>query len=234
MDAGSFVFELDGIRWAIDLGAQDYASLEAKHIDLWNRAQDSQRWQVYRLNNQSHNTLTIGGRTHRVAGRAVITHFSSDDTNAYAIVDLSPVFAGQAASVRRGFKLLPGRRVLIEDELTGLAPGTTVRWQMVTRADVAPEGSRALLRQDGRVLRAALLPPLSAAARFEVAPAEPPADDFNAPNPGASLVSATFTAPADGSLRFAVVLGPGPANLPALRLAPLDSWTKPDDRLASP
>src|SRR5690606_3129409 len=112
MDAGSFVFELDGVRWAIDLGAQDYESLESKHIDLWNRAQDSQRWQVYRLNNDSHNTLTIDGQPHRVNGHAVITHFSRDASNAYAIVDLSPVFAGQAATVRRGFKLLPGRRVL--------------------------------------------------------------------------------------------------------------------------
>src|SRR5690606_11663090 len=100
-----------------DLGAQSYESLESKGIDLWNRAQDSQRWQVYRLNSDSHNTLTIGGRPHRVDGNARIVAFSADEAEPYAIVDLTPVFGGEAQRVRRGFRWLPGRRVLIQDEL---------------------------------------------------------------------------------------------------------------------
>lgn len=230
MDAGSFVFEVDGVRWAIDLGSQDYESLESKHIDLWNRAQDSQRWQVFRLNHQSHNTLTIGGQPHRVAGHGVITHFSSD-ANAYALIDLSPVFAGQAGSVRRGFKLLPHRGLLIEDELSGLAPGTSVRWQMLTRAEVACDRDGAVLRQDGRSLWARVIS--SASVQLTVAPTDPPKDDFNAPNPGVSILSATFLAPADGSLRFGVTLAPESAD-PTPELAPLDLWTQPSDVLALP
>lgn len=62
LDAGSFVFESDGIRWARDLGPQDCNSLESKGINLWNRSQESERWTVFRLNNHSHNTLVIDGQ----------------------------------------------------------------------------------------------------------------------------------------------------------------------------
>ena len=59
MDVGSFVLEADGVRWAIDLGNQSYHSLESKGIRLWDDGQKGQRWKVFRLNNRSHNTLTI-------------------------------------------------------------------------------------------------------------------------------------------------------------------------------
>ena len=59
MDAGSFVYEVNGVRWACDLGMQDYLSLESVGVDLWNKTQNGQRWDVFRLGPFSHNTLTI-------------------------------------------------------------------------------------------------------------------------------------------------------------------------------
>ena len=38
MDVGSFVFEADGVRWAIDLGSEDYNTTETRGVDLWNMA----------------------------------------------------------------------------------------------------------------------------------------------------------------------------------------------------
>ena len=231
MDAGSFVFEADGVRWGIELGMQDYYSLEAKNIDLWNMAQDSPRWQVYRLNNRSHSTLTIDGQPHRVAGHARFTHFSSADANPHVIADLTPVFAGQASTVHRGVRLLPGRRILVQDELSGLRPGARVRWQLTTRAGVTCHDTSATLRQEGRTLQAQLF--ASSDATFTVEPAEPPADGFNAPNPGASLLVATATAPAGGTLRITVVLTPGTAVAPEPALVPLAVWSQPADILGS-
>jgi len=221
MDAGSFILEADGVRWAIDLGAQEYHSLESKGVDLWNRRQDSQRWEVYRLNNFSHSTLTLDGRLHRVNGHARLTHFAADLANPRALVDLSPVFAGQAATVRRGFQLLPGRQVLIQDELTGLTPGTRVRWQMPTRARVTATGANAGLTQDRQNLQVRLV---AAGGAFVVEPADPPKDDFNASNPGVSLLVTELVAPANGSLRIAVVLSPGQKLPPDPTLVPLDEW----------
>ncbi len=232
MDAGSFVLEADGVRWGIELGMQDYFSLESKNVDLWNKAQDSQRWQVYRLNNHSHSTLTVDGQPHRVAGYGRFTHFSSADANPHAIADLTPVFVGQASAVHRGIRLLPGRRILVQDELSGLRPGAKVRWQLTTRAEVNCHDAAATLRQEGRSLQAQLLAPGD--ATFTVEPAEPPADDFNAPNPGASLLVATATAPADGTLRITIVLTPGEAAAPAPDTVPLAAWSQPSDIVAAP
>lgn len=48
MDAGSFVFELNGVRWSVDPGNQDYNALEKTGFDLWGRCQNCQRWSTLR------------------------------------------------------------------------------------------------------------------------------------------------------------------------------------------
>jgi len=224
MDAGSFVFEADGVRWASDLGAQDYESLESKKIDLWDKKQDSQRWQVFRLNNHSHNTLTIDGQLHRVAGSAELVKFNDEHAAAYVVLDLTTVFAGQATSVRRGFRLLNGgATVLIQDEIVGAKPGAVVRWAMVTGSVVTIDGNRATLRENGQMLEAQLLAPEG--AKFTVIPADPPADSFNVPNPGRRILVVTASADGQGSLGIGVWLKPGSvtgASVP--RIKPLAEW----------
>lgn len=208
MDAGSFVFEANGVRWSRDLGMQDYLSLESKGIDLWNGKQDGGRWTVFRLNQMSHGTLTINGARHQVDGDARITHYGGGK-EAGAIVDLSPVFAGQASRVTRGFAFR-SNHVLVRDELEGLKAGDTVRWAMVTRADVAlpPVGGSDMpevtLREDGKELRVRLQ--ASVPAKWEVVPAEPPANGYDAPNPGMRLLVANFVAPQSGRMDWSVLL----------------------------
>jgi hypothetical protein len=206
MDAGSFVLEAQGVRWAIDLGMQDYESLESKGIDLWNRKQTSQRWTVYRLNNFSHNTLTLGSQLHRVAGHATLHGFSTDAPDK-AVVDLTPVFAEQASRVQRTFHVQSNSQVVIADELRGLAPGTMVRWQMATRAQITGRGTTAVLQQNGKTLTVTADAP--AGASFKVEPATAPADAYNAPNPGVSLLFLTAPAPDDGALALRVTLSSG-------------------------
>jgi hypothetical protein len=203
MDAGSFVLEAGGVRWAVDLGMQDYESLESKGVDLWNKQQDSQRWTVFRLNNFSHNTLTLGGKLHQVAGHASLQGFT-DGTP--AVVDLTPVFAGQAAAVRRSFQVQGDGPVVVTDRLRGVAAGTAVRWQMATRARITLAGATATLQQDGKTLTVAVVSPAGVA--FQAGPAAPPPDNYNAKNPGVQLLSFTVTAPPGGSLDLEVVLTP--------------------------
>jgi len=202
MDAGSFVFEANGVRWAHDLGMQDYLSLESKGIDLWNSSQGAGRWNVFRLNNFSHNTLTINGLHHCVNGHAVITHFSDKD-DLGATVDLSAVFAGQAESVIRSFAFRDGH-IAIFDDIAGLQPGDIIRWAMVTRAGVAVYGDHAILSEDGRQLTAGLAS--SVDALFEVISAEPPDNGYDAPNPGYRLLVIDLEAPASGRIELTVTL----------------------------
>jgi hypothetical protein len=223
MDAGSFVFDVDGIRWARDLGAQDYYSLESKKVDLWNRAQNSDRWKVFRISDLSHNTLTINGQLHEVKGRAEIVKFNPQSASPLAILDLSEVFQGQAAQVRRGFRVLPDRAVLVQDELTGLKAGDEVRWAMLTTARVKPAGRSASLHLDGRSLQAQLLGVND--AKFEVISAECAGDPINARNPDTRILIAKIKAPTDGKVRFGVRLVPGGGTAaPPPELVPLDDW----------
>lgn len=223
MDAGSFVFERDGVRWARDLGRQEYESLESKGVDLWNRSQNSQRWQVYRLNNYTHNTLTIDNQLHRVEGEAKLTAFSGAENHAFAVIDLSPIFAGQVTRATRGFRLEPNRSALVQDELTGLKPGTDVRWTFVTGAEVSidADGRHATLHEQNKTLDVRLLSPAS--AKFSVAEATPPDNGYDEPNPGRRLLLIHAAAPEKGALTIAVHLGGSEANPPAL--VPLDQWT---------
>ena len=39
-DGGSFIFELNGVRWVIDPGNQSYGLLERAGFDLWSRCQE--------------------------------------------------------------------------------------------------------------------------------------------------------------------------------------------------
>jgi len=209
MDAGSFVLDADGVRWAIDLGLQEYETLESKGIALFQRTQESPRWQVFRLNNRAHSTLTIDGQLHRMKGFAPITKFSPG-TNGVGLaeVDLSEIFADQATKVTRTFRFDAARRsVVIEDVLSGLKPGADVRWAMVTPAKVRVKGDTATLRQAGRTLQAKLV--ASEKAEFRVIPADPPRDNFNAANPDARILVANAKAPALGELKFTVILQPG-------------------------
>lgn len=202
MDAGSFILETDGVRWAVDLGAQDYFSIESQGWNLWGRDQQSDRWRVYRLNNFSHSTLTLDNQLHRVNGDARITGFTTNS----ATVDLSEIFAGQAQRVTRTFTVGADRSVLIRDDITGAKAGLPVRWQLVTKAQVQLEGSQAKLRQGGKLLRAAIESP--AAAHFEVADAQPPDDGVNQKNPNTRMLLVNAPVSASGELTLTIRLDP--------------------------
>lgn len=92
MDAGSFVYEKNGIRWSIDLGLQSYYTLEKEGVDLWNKAQNGQRWDVFRLGNTAHSTITINGEKHLVDGNvSIIETYQTDDCKG-ARLDMSPLY----------------------------------------------------------------------------------------------------------------------------------------------
>jgi hypothetical protein len=204
LDAGSFVLEADGVRWARDLGMEDYNALETKGLQIWDISQNSDRWKIFRHSNLSHNTLAINDQLHNVNGHANITHFSDDAENPGAILDLSEIFQNQATKVRRGFAFLPDDGVLIRDELEGLKPGDSVRWTMATNAQIEINGSEAVLRQNGRVLFVRLMAPVT--AKWDVVVADTQIKAFDTPNPDTKILMAKSVAPASGKVQIAVQL----------------------------
>ncbi len=227
MDIGSFVLDSDGVRWATDLGSEDYYGIESRKMDLWNMKQNADRWKIFRLNNFSHNTLVIDDQLQMTSGDAQIVAFSDDPEKPYSIVDMTSVYYGQADSVRRGVALLPTREVLVQDELSGLRPGSRVRWGMVTTGIPDELGkNRCVLHQNGEELALTILAPeKTVSSQIDTAK---PRHEWDSPNPGTRMVAFETRAPNSGQLTIAVVATPGTCRTPIstqLKVEPLERWS---------
>jgi len=222
MDIGTFVMDARGVRWAIDFGSQSYNDLETQGVDLWNMAQNSQRWDVFRLNNASHNTLVVNGEKQRVGGYAPIIDFSGEGRLPHTIVDMSAVYQAQLAGAERGVGLRPDGSVLVQDEIKSPDHKTTVRWGMVTRADVRLHGNRADLRQNGKQLSLVVLSPGD--ATLEVFETANPPHDYDAPNKGTRMVGFRVNLAPSTQTRLVVLLSPGGGDDTTFETRPLAKW----------
>lgn len=221
MDIGSFVMDAGGVRWAMDLGMQDYNSLETRGIGLWDGKQTGQRWSVFRLNNFAHGTLVVDGQLQRIAGFAKMTRFVPDSSMPHAVLDMTPVYQGQLARATRGIELLNGKAVMIQDELQGTPKPAEVRWAMVTPAEVKLDGARATLTQEGKKLELRVLEPKD--AQLETYSTNPPAA-YDAKNPGTRMVGFKVKLGAAESKRLIVTLSPGATTGKTPELKPLAEW----------
>lgn len=187
MDAGSFVLDAGGVRWAYDLVKERYHDIEKRGMNLWDSAQDSDRWKVFRLSTYAHNTLVIGGAQQKAdAFAAVATNGTT------ATIDLSPLYPVAKSAVRTGTLAPDGRSYALRDEIRGLAPGTPVRWAMMTRAAIVKTGGpRLLLEEAGRMLT---LEQLGGKWEWRVEE-NPHPNEWDSPNEGYRQI--TFTVPAD-------------------------------------
>lgn len=221
MDTGSFVLDMKGVRWALDLGAQGYHGLESKGVDLWNKSQNSERWTVFRLSTFAHNTLVVDGQQQRVDGKGEIVRFSDEEANPFAVVDMGGVYQGQLARAVRGVRLI-GESVLVQDEIESLDRATSVRWAMATHADVTTDGRNATLRQDGQTVSCRVLSPEN--AKFTVIDIENPPRDYDEKNPNTRMLTFEASLPASTTETLAVSVEPAGASAVKPALEPLKSW----------
>lgn len=152
MDAGSFVFELNGVRWSVDPGNQDYNALEKTGFDLWGRCQNCQRWTLLTKNNFGHSTITINDQHHLVDGFADLVDFTSGNTP-QATFDLTPIFGNNIKTFKRKFAKENDQSLLIEDQFECNDSTKMITWQMMTTASVEIIDGGAILRQSGKVLK---------------------------------------------------------------------------------
>jgi len=208
MDVGSFVLDADGVRWAVDLGAEGYHGIESRGMNLWSRSQGSDRWTIFRQMNHGHNTLVIEDQLQRASGYGKIVEFSDDPQRPYTVVDMTDVYRGQAESVTRKVALLASGEVLVEDKLSGLKPGAKVRWGMVTPGEPEkPAGASLLLRQGGAELTLTKKEPDE--ADWKIIDTQTPRNEWDSPNRGTCMVAFEAVAPDSGELRLLVLLTPG-------------------------
>ena len=147
MDAGSFVLDGFGTRYACDLGADDYNI-------------DDSVWNLYRYRAEGHNTLVInpskdGGQ--KIEGAAKIDRFEYDDNDSLAVMDLTDMY--DAKSVKRGFKLIDNRSaVIIQDEIKTDTP-SDIWWFMHSAQgiEVSEDKKSATIKGEYRNLKISLL-----------------------------------------------------------------------------
>lgn len=153
MDAGSFVFDAMGLRWAMDLGMQNYESLEKYKVDLFNPAQDAQRWEILRMNNWHHNTLTVNGHRHNVNGQAKIVQVFHDSYRCGASIDLTPVLQEDLLNAKRDIALINDAYLEIVDSLSTKEKPSVIQWTMCTPASakIVGDDKIELTQKDKRV-----------------------------------------------------------------------------------
>lgn len=152
MDGGSFIFELNGVRWVVDPGNQSYHELEKTGFNLWERCQDCERWTLLTKNNFGHSTISVNNQFHVVDGKATIARFKTGN-NPEVTIDMTPTFEGQLKSVKRRFVKDSPTSLLIEDKLELSEKTKMITWQLMTTADVEIVKGGAVLKQDGKKLK---------------------------------------------------------------------------------
>ncbi len=144
LDAGSFVYEAGGVRWFVDLGKEDY-NLPGYF--------GKQRWQYFRLNNRSHNTLVIADALQDtpMPGCPVTPWTKDSDQITSCEIDLTRAYAKHCANANRKvyFNRANGG-VILEDRIE--KPLGDVRWAVVTDARVSIQGRTVTLQKNGKTL----------------------------------------------------------------------------------
>ncbi len=228
-DVGTFVFDADGARWAIDLGMEGYHGIESRGMNLWNMSQGSDRWRIFRQSAAAHNVVTIGDHPQAVNGMSPIASHLADGDFPHTVVNLTAIHDDRVKRHRRGAGLAENRRVgVVRDELDGVPAGQTLRWAMLTGAEVTIEGNTASLTQGTRTLTLTVVAPRD--AKLSVVEVSTLTREWDSPNPGVRKLEVTFTPDADGRAIVAVELRPSSAGASPARpqaAIPLDEWPTP-------
>ena len=210
-DLGTFVYDADGVRWALDLGADDY-----NLPDYFGK----KRYTYYRLRTEGHNTLTLGTENQNLKDAiAPIVAFSDKPNESFVVTDLTAGYTPTASRVQRGIQLL-NRQLLIQDEFESTEPAEVV-WNVHTdcKPTIDPDGTMATLKHDKKELIAKILEP--AGAKFEIISANPPPPQAQQPK----AVNLIIRQPEKTkSLRLVVLLTPKSDQPAEVKIQPLLKW----------
>ena len=223
LDIGSFVLDALGERWSMDFPMQEYNELETKGVNIWDLSQNSQRWEIFRYNNMAHSTLSFNGANQRVKGYAPITKTTSDPNFLSAISNLSSAYNGQEDSVSRGIAIINKNYVIVKDEIVTSSNEATVRWTMVTPANVQIlENGNAILSKNGKKLELRVVEPSGAIIKTW---STKPTKDYEAQNNGTSLVGFEVKLPKNTKNSLTVLMVPKNKNeITIKKNSPLQNW----------
>ena len=165
MDAGSFVFESRGVRWADDVMRPSYGPWFKALKDAGSHSgatyQSSFRWNTFNVNNLSHSCLvaycndgSVEDKNHPtdyyVDGSATVTPIDENGRQG-AVVDMSAPMKGQVKSATRTIVVLDDGTLEVTDVIEAL-PGMDcpLEWRMLTKAQATANPDNIILTRSGR------------------------------------------------------------------------------------
>ena len=157
LDIGTFIVEMNGIRWTDDLGTDNY-----NLPGFWDYKPDGQRWTYFRNSNFSHNTLSIDHKLQNSAGTGEIDRLDDRAAQPFVTMNMSTAYAGQSRFVYRTFRMLDDTRILVTDSVGLQSPSQSVQRSVITSADVECKGNTAVLRKDGKSFSLKIASPTNA------------------------------------------------------------------------
>ena len=164
LDLGTFVLDWSGVRWATEMGPDNYA-LPGYF--------GKERWSYYRLKTEGQNTFTINDTTQSLDAKAAVTSFEDKPGKFVADIDLAEAYPESLAGARRTFEVIrrngKDERAVVTDTLKALRP-VSYTWHMHTTQEVkqAPDGRNLTLRaKGGKLLKLRIISPSDCSFRTE-------------------------------------------------------------------
>lgn len=167
MDAGSFVFDALGQRWSEDYTRPSYAGIEnalsAAGGNFWTMTQKSLRWDVVKMNNLVHSTITCASSDgsvdklhvtdHYVSGTATLDEVYETPNNLGGKLNLTPAIKDGVQTAYRTVTLVDSKDLKVVDEITAQAGmDAQIQWRMLTQATATVSGDMITLTKSGKTM----------------------------------------------------------------------------------
>lgn len=165
LDLGTFELEAGGVRWARDLGSDDY-----NLPGYWTMGVGGQRWTYYRLNSFSHNVPLLGNKNQYELAKANFIETDLNTSTPSATLDLTEAYRDFSSKSTRKISMVDARKAFLIEDTHRLTQTTQVAWGMTTAQQIeVVKGGKAILRNatiTTRTLEAEIIAP--AGAEFTV------------------------------------------------------------------
>ena len=222
MDGGSFVYDSQGMRWAMDFGKEDYNAMKDN---------DAAHFDIFRINNISHNTLSIKKSTetdwqhHVELGMSTIDETFDTPQRKGAKMNMTTTLGlnGELNAAFRTITVENDSSLKVVDSIANGSQSVDLYWNMATRALARDVGASTIkLTQGGKTV---LLKVVSSnpAVNFTLATnrsTDPVSYDTTATyqrkNLGTIMVGFTATIPANETVNFTVTIIDGAKVSPSI------------------
>lgn len=228
VDVGTFVYDVLGERWAMDLGMENYNLKLNNWGDTYRRRAEGQNVMLF-------NPDETTGQNPK--GFAPKKEFVSKERGAYCIFDMSDIYPDYLSEAERGFLTQDDRRSLvIRDEFT-MKDYTDGYWFMHTDAEAeVADNNTVILTKNRKKVKVSILTDIEGLETTVMdavpLPTSPTVEGQN-PNTGIRKIALKFNA--TGKHYIAVKLAPmgeAAANSEFTNV-PMSEWTVPDGALAA-